>query len=176
MSIIAREVEFARRAPVEVYHAVEQADYIAIVAMTPSGKIPIVQQFRPALEDFAWELPAGLVEPGEKPIDCARRELLEETGFSTRVIHELGVASPCTGRLNNRIHSFFVETGERSVEFRPEPGLRMRLVAPSEISRLIVGGTFVSQLHIGTLLLAQLHGFLALPPAGSKKARRPETT
>ncbi len=59
MSIIAREVEFSRGAPVELYHAVEQADYIAIVALTGDGKIPIVRQFRPALEAFSWELPAG---------------------------------------------------------------------------------------------------------------------
>src|SRR5262249_52563940 len=49
VSIIAREVEFARGAAPQTYHAVEQADYISIVALTPSGKIPIVRQYRPAL-------------------------------------------------------------------------------------------------------------------------------
>jgi ADP-ribose pyrophosphatase len=171
MSVIAREVEFSRGAPVEVYHAVEQADYIAIVAMTPAGRIPIVRQFRPALEGFAWELPAGLVEEDEKPINCARRELLEETGFLSRAIHPLGRAFPCTGRLNNRIHSFFVQTGERSATFEPEPGLQTRLVAPAEITRLIVTGRFVSQLHIGALLLAELRGFLALPRLGAASKR-----
>jgi 8-oxo-dGTP pyrophosphatase MutT (NUDIX family) len=84
MSILAREVEFSRGGPVATYHAVEQADYIAIVARTPGGKIAIVRQYRPALEAFAWELPAGLVDRGEKPGECARRELLEETGLTTR--------------------------------------------------------------------------------------------
>jgi 8-oxo-dGTP pyrophosphatase MutT (NUDIX family) len=173
MSIIAREVEFSRGAPAEVYHAVEQADYIAIVAITRGGKIPIVRQFRPALEAFSWELPAGLVERGERPVDCARRELMEETGLSTRAIHPLGETFPCTGRLNNRIHSFFVETGERIGSFEPEPGLRVKLVPPAEIVRLIRAGTFTSQLHIGALLLAELHGFLALPrrPPKRKRAR-----
>src|SRR5947207_1816946 len=69
VSIIAREVEFSRGAAPQTYHAVEQADYISIVALTPSGKIPIVRQYRPALEAFAWELPAGLVDPGEDPAD-----------------------------------------------------------------------------------------------------------
>src|SRR5262245_58620115 len=66
-SIIAREVEFAPDAPAEVYHAVAQADYISIVAVTPNGRIPIVRQYRPALEAFSWELPAGLVDAGEDP-------------------------------------------------------------------------------------------------------------
>ena len=162
ISLIAREVQFARGATVELYHAVEQADYIAIVAMTRDGKIPIVRQFRPALEAFVWELPAGLVERGERPVDCARRELMEETGLTARAIHRLSTTSPCTGRLNNRIHSFFVEAGERANGFKPEPGLEVKLVAPAEIVRLIRRGTFPSQLHIGALLLAELAGFLTL--------------
>jgi ADP-ribose pyrophosphatase len=171
MSIIAREVEFARGAPVELYHAVEQADYIAIVAITRGGKIPIVRQYRPALEAYAWELPAGLVEPGETPADCARRELMEETGLTARAIHPLGETSPCTGRLNNRIHSFFVEAGTRVAAFEPEAGMRVELVSPAEIVRRIRAGTFRSQLHIGALLLAELHGFLALPRARAVRTR-----
>src|SRR5262249_6431221 len=120
VSIIAREVEFSRGAPPQTYHAVEQADYISIVALTRGGKIPLVRQYRPALEAFAWELPAGLVDPGEDPADGCRRELMEETGFTARAVHALGENSACTGRLNNRIHNFFVEAGERAAAFEPE--------------------------------------------------------
>jgi ADP-ribose pyrophosphatase len=170
MSIIAREVEFARGQPPQTYHAVEQADYIAIVALTRGGKIAIVRQYRPAIEAFAWELPAGLVDPGEAPAECCRRELLEETGLTAQAIHVLGENRPCTGRLNNRIHSFFVEAGERIAAFEPEPGVEAKLASPAEIVRLIRAGEFISQLHIGALLLAELHGFLALPKT---RARRP---
>jgi ADP-ribose pyrophosphatase len=172
MSVLARDVEFSRGDPVATYHAVEQADYIAIVARTAGGKIAIVRQYRPALETFAWELPAGLVDRGEKPAECARRELLEETGLTTRAIHSLGETSPCTGRLNNRIHSFFIETGPRAASYKPEPGIRFKLVSPAEIARLICAGRFPSQLHIGALLLAELHGFIALPRTrlGNKRA------
>jgi len=171
VSILAREVEFSRCGPIETYHAVEQADYIAIVARTAGGKIAIVRQYRPALEAFAWELPAGLVEPGEDPAECARRELLEETGLRTRAIHCLGETSPCTGRLSNAIHSFFIEAGARSAAFRPEAGVRAKLVSPAEVVCLIRAGRFRSQLHIGALLLAELHGFLTLPRGQGTKRR-----
>jgi ADP-ribose pyrophosphatase len=171
VSIVAREVEFARGAPRELYHAVEQADYISIVALTASGKIPIVRQYRPALEAFTWELPAGLVDPGEAPAETCRRELLEETGLTTRAIHELGTHSPCTGRLNNRVHSFFIEAGERIADFKPEPGLTVKLVSPAEIVRMIKSGEFMPQLHVGALLLAELNGFLALPKPAPRRRK-----
>jgi ADP-ribose pyrophosphatase len=170
-SIIAREVEFSPNAPAELYHAVAQSDYIAVVALTPNGRIPIVRQYRPALEAFSWELPAGLVDDGEDPAEGCRRELAEETGFPARTIHRLGDTSPCTGRLNNRIHSFFVETGKRMKPFDPEPGVAVKLVSAAELARMITKGEFVSQLHIGALLLAELHGFLALPRKTRRRAR-----
>jgi 8-oxo-dGTP pyrophosphatase MutT (NUDIX family) len=164
MDVIAREVEFAPGENSEIYHAVGQRDYLAILARTPDGRIPLVRQYRPALESFSWELPAGLVESGEDPNTAATRELQEETGYPARVVHALGApASPCTGRLSNRIHSFFVETDERIVDFTPEPGLTVALKTPGELVAMIQADEFIQQLHLGTLMLAELKGFLKLP-------------
>lgn len=164
MHVIAREVEFTAGAKPEIYHAVGQLDYLSVVALTPDGRIPIVRQYRPAIEAFTWELPAGLVEQGEDPAAASSRELLEETGYPTRAIHSLGApAAACTGRLSNHIHSFFVETGERVADFTPEPGITVALKTPAELSTLIKSGAFVQQLHLGALLLAELGSFLTLP-------------
>ena len=169
MSIIAREVEFSPGDEPQIYYAVEQADYVSIVALTPDGKLPVVRQYRPTIESFSWELPAGLVDPGESPADTCRRELLEETGLCARAVHPLGQNSPCPGRLNNRIHNFFVEAGECIVGFEPEPGLVVTLMSPEDIVGLIISGDFVSQLCIGTLMLAAVHGFLVLPSKDAKQ-------
>ena len=163
MDVLAREVEFTAGAEPEVYHSVGQPDYLAIVARTLDGRIPIVRQYRPAIEAFTWELPAGLVDRGETAEDSARRELLEETGFAARAVHPLGARAACTGRLSNRIHSFFIEAGERDAAFTPERGMTVALKSPAELVAMIKAGEFVLQLHIGTLMLADLHGFLTLP-------------
>ncbi|MGA6939072.1 MAG: NUDIX hydrolase [Pseudolabrys sp.] len=162
MQIIEREVKFAPGAKPELYHAVGQQDYTAIVARTPGGQIAIVRQYRPALECFTWELPAGLVDKGETPEVCCRRELLEETGFTARSVRMLGSYAACTARLSNRIHSFFVETGPRSDQPATEPGMELKLVTPEELGALILAGEFVLQLHIGALLLAGMRGHFDL--------------
>jgi ADP-ribose pyrophosphatase len=163
MEVIAREVEFAPGEPPQIYHAVGQQDYLAILARTPAGRIPIVRQYRPALEAFTWELPAGLVERGEDPALGCARELLEETGYPARAVHPLGTAAACTGRLSNHVHSYFVETGERVADFSPEPGIDVELKTPAELAAMIKRGEFVQQLHLGALMLAELHNFLKLP-------------
>src|ERR1044072_30977 len=78
VNIITREVEFAPDEPTQTYHALGQLDYLAIVALTPDRRFPLVRQYRPALEAFTLELPAGLAEAGEDPAKGCQRELLEE--------------------------------------------------------------------------------------------------
>ena len=163
--IIEREVEFTPGAKPEIYHAVGQPDYIAMLAMTPGGKIPIVRQYRPAIESFTWELPAGTVDEGESAIEAASRELMEETGLPSRKVHPLGTFAPCSGRLANKVHSFFIEAGDTAPDHQPEAGIEVRLVTPAELARIIKAGQFDSQQHLGTLLLARLHSFLDLPVA-----------
>jgi ADP-ribose pyrophosphatase len=164
MELIAREVEFAPGETPELYHAVGQRDYLAIVARTPDGRIPIVRQYRPALESFTWELPAGLLEHGEDPVGACTRELLEETGYPARAVHSLGTpAAACSGRLSNRVHSYFVEAGERIADFTPEPGITVALKSPVELVAMIGAGEFAQQLHLGALMLAELRSFLKLP-------------
>jgi ADP-ribose diphosphatase len=168
MEIIAREVEFAQGAQHELYHAVGQQDYIAIVALTPDGRIPIVRQYRPAVERFTWELPAGLVDKGEQPEACCKRELMEETGFPAKAVHALGVYATCTARLSNQVHSFFVEAGAQTAH-KTEAGIELKLVTPAELGALILSGEFTLQLHIGALLLAGLRGFIDLGTLTSRR-------
>jgi len=161
MKVIEREVAY-KNGTTELYHAVGQQDYIAIVALTPDGRIPVVRQYRPAMERHTWELPAGLVDPGEDPAFTCERELLEETGHTSKAVHALGVMSPCTARLSNRVHSFFVEAGSRPAGQAIEAGIELNLVSPEELAAMIFSGEFPLQLHIGALMLAGMRGFIDL--------------
>ena len=53
----------------------------AMVPLLDDGKVVLIKQYRHAVGEFLWEIPAGTLEPGEKAVECARRELVEETGY-----------------------------------------------------------------------------------------------
>lgn len=99
LNVTKKSVEMGWKEGVDEYYSVRVADYIAIYAVTPSGKIAIVKQYRPALERFTHELPAGTVEKEETPDATCRRELKEETGLDCRRIFDLGTFFPDSGRL-----------------------------------------------------------------------------
>lgn len=64
------------------YYVLEYPKWINVIAITPEGKFVMVRQYRHGLGIVATELCAGVVEDGEDPLDGAKRELLEETGYA----------------------------------------------------------------------------------------------
>lgn len=141
----------------QAYYAIEQPDYVAIVALTPSGLLPIVRQYRPAVESFTLELPAGIVDKGEDPQTTAVRELREETGLIAKEVVSLGAFFPDTGRLSNLQHVFFIRTEEPLTGFDAEPGIEVIFQRQEEIEKSIRQGTFKHQLHVGAYFLAASH-------------------
>jgi ADP-ribose pyrophosphatase len=85
---------------------VEHAPGAAVVAVDERGQVLLVRQLRPAVDKALLELPAGLVDPGESPEDCARRELAEETGYSAQTLLPLVSFYTSPGFSTELIHIF----------------------------------------------------------------------
>jgi ADP-ribose pyrophosphatase len=158
--LVAREVRFRPDGPAEVYHSLAVADYLAVVARTPDGLVPLVRQFRPAVGGHTWELPAGLLDAGEAPEDAARRELLEETGLTALAVRPLGAWRPDTGRLTNRQHVFLVEASAPDPLFAGEEGVQVAFVTVDGLRERIRSGEMDHMLHVAAVYLAELAGFL----------------
>lgn len=80
---------------------------VVIVAVDEDGRLIFERQFRYPLRASFVELPAGKLEPGEDSLVCARRELLEETGYQATHWEYRGVMHPCIGYSDERIEIFF---------------------------------------------------------------------
>ena len=98
---------------------VEHNGAVGIVAITPENKVVLVRQYRKAVEKELWEIPAGKIEIGENPKECAIRELKEETGYSAenmKLIHKFYTSA---GFSNQKIYIFLAENliqGERDLD------------------------------------------------------------
>lgn len=82
----------------------------AMVPMLNKKTVLLVKQYRYAAGGFIWEIPAGTLNPGESPLECAKRELIEETGYSADKLEKLTEIVPVPGYSDERIH-IFLATG-----------------------------------------------------------------
>jgi ADP-ribose pyrophosphatase len=78
----------------------------AIVAVDDREQVCLLRQFRHAAGGWIWELPAGRLEPGEPPLETARRELVEEAGRKAQNWQDLGAILSSPGVFTERIHLF----------------------------------------------------------------------
>jgi ADP-ribose pyrophosphatase len=100
------EYDNGARANVEI---VEHDGGVAIIAQPSPRSIVLVKQLRPATGRELWEVPAGKLERGEDPLDCARRELGEETGYRCGAMRQLWTFYTAPGFCNERLHLFVAE-------------------------------------------------------------------
>lgn len=95
----------------------------------------LLRQYRYAAGGMLWEIPAGVLEPGEDPAECARRELREETGAEAERIERLTTIFTTPGFTDERIH-LFVATGIRRGPADPRPDELIE-VHPHPLSRIL---------------------------------------
>lgn len=88
------------------YYRLTGLDSVICCVMTFKEEFVMVRQFRPNIEEYSLEFPAGGLVPNEKPLEAANRELLEETGFSSDFIY-LGDFKLMMNRTNIKEHIFF---------------------------------------------------------------------
>ena len=162
LELISREVQFRPDGDIETYYAIGQPHYVIAVAVTPEQRILLVRQYRPAIQRFSLELPAGSLEENEDPAHAMVRELQEETGYATRSITRIGNAASNASRIDNATYSFFIRTGQRSPDFVEEPGVSVSSASSSELKNLILSGELSEQTHLGALALALWVGLISL--------------
>lgn len=88
---------------------VEHKNASAILAVNEKNEMLLVRQYRKAVEDFLYEVPAGIVNIAEEPVECALRELKEETGYEAKKINQIFEFYTSPGFSNEKVFLFKAE-------------------------------------------------------------------
>mgnify|MGYP001403116752 CR=1 FL=1 len=95
---------------------IHPGDAVALLPMN-GDRVKLLRQYRYAIGQYIMEAPAGTLEPGESPEACARRELIEETGFSATAIESRGFIWTTPGFTDEKIYLFEAHGLTPSAEF-----------------------------------------------------------
>ncbi len=93
-----------------IYEIVEHPGAVTIVPVDEDRRILFIKQYRPATGEVLLELPAGTLKPGEDPLDCASREVREETGMAANQLDHIGELWLAPGYSTEYLH-FYLATG-----------------------------------------------------------------
>lgn len=111
---------------------------VLILPVLDDGRIVFIKQYRPTIAKYIYELPAGTLEAGEEIVDCAHRELIEETGYRAERMLELAPIYPCPGYSTEIIYMFKAEgLVEVEHEAMEDEDIEVVLLDESQIEELI---------------------------------------
>lgn len=122
------------------YYVLEYPTWINVIAITSDGDFVMVEQYRHGLGDVFTELVAGVAEEGETPMETARRELLEETGYGNGTWQQFMVLSQNPSSTNNLTYTFLATDVEKidTQHLDATEDIAVRLLTPTEVKQLLL--------------------------------------
>jgi ADP-ribose pyrophosphatase len=145
---------------------------VVVLAVDDSAATPRVlleRQYRHAASDYLWEIPAGRIDPGEKELEAAKRELLEETGYTAAKWRRILKFYASPGFVAETM-AVFLATGLLAGEAQPEEDeiIYKRMVPLPTAVRMVLNGTIRDAKTISSVLWLD-----HTSRAAKKKKRRP---
>lgn len=164
-----------RRARIAVKKAIPVIKHPGAALIVPffaANKIVMLRQLRPVIKKYLYELPAGTREEGEVPLSCARRELMEETGYSAGSFIKLGYVYPVPGYSTEKI-TIYQARGLKHFGKRLEDDevIRQGVLGKGEVRRLFRAGKINDAKTICALSMC---GWLPGRAAGRRGSSPPE--
>ena len=160
--IIKRPWLTARRDKIELpdgriipeFYVLEYPEWVNVIAITTDGKFVMERQYRYAADSTNYEIPCGVMEQGETPLEAAMRELKEETGYGGGQWRELMCISANPTSMANMTHCF-VATGVEKVSDQhldATEELEVHLLSRDEVLTLLQNNEIIQSLMIAPLL------------------------
>jgi 8-oxo-dGTP pyrophosphatase MutT (NUDIX family) len=149
-----------RTGKVHEFQVLTSPDWVAVIPVTPDGKVVMVRQYRHGSQELSLEPPGGLVKEGQTPERSGLEEVEEETGYVPAEIELLGCMQPMPAIFTNRYYVFLGRGATPSGRLNPDETEEVEtvLVPVGEIRDYIRSGKITS-----SVMIAALHLFLDRP-------------
>ncbi len=136
------------------FFLLDTPDWVNVLPLTTDGQIVLIRQFRHGTDRVSLEIPGGLIDAHEQdPIEAARRELREETGFEAARIEPIGVMSPNPAMMTNRCFSYLATGCRRVGDLRMDPGedIEVVTVPVAELDAMLCRGEIDHAIVLATI-------------------------
>jgi 8-oxo-dGTP pyrophosphatase MutT (NUDIX family) len=132
------------------FFVVEAPDWINVVAITEDDEVILIEQYRHGVQSVTVEIPGGMVDPGEEPLQTAKRELLEETGYAGNNWVSIGEVFPNPAMQNNKCYTFLATNCKKVGEpnFDTTEDILTYTKPSSEIPKLVAEGKITHSLVV----------------------------
>jgi 8-oxo-dGTP pyrophosphatase MutT (NUDIX family) len=153
-------VRTGRGTTIDEFHVLEVPTWACVCCIAEDGQLVLIRQYRHGIGQLTLELPAGVIEPNETPLQGAQRELFEETGYTSDDWSALATFAPEPARHTHLAHCFLARgakhTSQQSLDELED--LVVETFPASELMQLIETGAITHAVHVAALLLAQQRG------------------
>lgn len=138
---LARETHRMPNKKESGFEIVQHPGGAAALPILPDGKLLLIRQFRPAAQDYIYEIPAGRLEPGEDGAMCVTRELEEEVGYRPQQLESLGYVYSSVGFCTEKIYLFIAsELKQTRTALEPDEFIEPHIVTLDDALNMISSG------------------------------------
>jgi ADP-ribose pyrophosphatase len=146
------------------FFTVHCPDWVNVLAVTEEDELVLVWQYRLGSDTLTLEIPGGMIDAGESPIDAVRRELREETGYEAAVYEPLLTTLPNPALSDNRCHTFLARGARRVGAPRPDEHEELEVtLVPARCARALVEEGHVTH----ALIVCALQAFAERQTSGT---------
>lgn len=153
LSVRQECVELPSGMQIPTWFVLEFPNWINVIAVTKEGEMVLVNQYRHGLGETHYELVAGVIDPGETPLEAAKRELSEETGYEGGEWQLYMTLSPNPNNHNNLSYTFLATGVEKRREQHQEPteDVEVSVLSQEAVKAMLADGEIIQALHAAPL-------------------------